>query len=66
MVMSTFLRAAEQVRKRAIGERNPAVREILQDIERSFRRLAAMEPFVSEHPKKYDRPFAHFRLFDDE
>jgi hypothetical protein len=62
--MSAFLRAAEQVRERTNGERNPAAREILLDIERSFRRLAAMQPFVTEDPKKYDRPFAHFRLFD--
>jgi hypothetical protein len=62
--MSAFLRAAEQVRRRASNEDNPLVRDILQDIERSFRRLAEMEPFVTEDKRKYDRPFAHFRLFD--
>jgi hypothetical protein len=58
--MDSFLGAAEQVRARATDERNPAVREILLDIERSFRRLAQMEPFVTEQPRTYDRPFFQF------
>jgi hypothetical protein len=64
--MESFLGAAEQVRGRAAKERNPAVREILLDIERSFRRLAQMEPFVTEKPRTYDRPFFKLRSPDDD
>jgi hypothetical protein len=64
--MRSFLSAAEQVRERRADEPNPAVREILQDIERSFQRLAQMEPFATLHPEKYNRSFLTLRSPDDD
>jgi hypothetical protein len=51
------------VRQRAAGEQNPNAKEILQDIERSFNRLIEIENWLANH-QKYNRPFAHFRVFD--
>jgi hypothetical protein len=58
-----YLRAASFVRQRAADERNPNAKEILQDIERSFHRLIEIENWLANH-QKYNRPFAHFRVFD--
>jgi hypothetical protein len=58
-----YLRAASFVRQRAADEQNPNAKEILQDIERSFNRLIEIENWLANH-QKYNRPFAHFRVFD--
>jgi hypothetical protein len=60
-----YLRAANFVRQRAAREQNPSAKEMLQEIERSYRRLVEMEGWLA-HQQKYNRPFAHFRLFDGE
>jgi hypothetical protein len=51
------------VRQRAADEQNPNAKEILQDIERCFNRLIEIENWLANH-QKYNRPFAHFRVFD--
>jgi len=62
---SSLAAAVKQAHDRAAEEPNPAVRDILQEIERSFRRLIEMEHAI-EIQRKYDRPFAHFKFFDNE
>jgi hypothetical protein len=58
-----YLRAANFVHGRAACEKNPNAKEILQDIERSYNRLIEIENWLAQH-QKYNRPFAHFRVFD--
>jgi hypothetical protein len=60
-----YLRAASLVRGRAANEDNPNVKEILQDIERSYNRLVEIESWIARQ-QRYNRPFAHFRFFDGE
>jgi hypothetical protein len=56
-----YLRAANFVRQRAAREQNPNAKEI----ERSYNRLVEIESWLSQQ-QKYNRPFAHFRVFDGE
>jgi hypothetical protein len=60
---SEYLMAARLVHQRANSEQNPHVREILQEIERSYHRLVEFEKWLGQH-QKYNRPFAHFGLFN--
>jgi hypothetical protein len=55
--------AARLVHQRANSEQNPRVREIWQEIERSYHRLVEFEKWLGQH-QKYNRPFAHFGLFN--
>jgi hypothetical protein len=64
MSCSEYLRAANFVRQRAAREQNPGAKEILQEIERSYRRFVEMEDWLGTSTK-YNRPFAHPRLFDE-
>jgi hypothetical protein len=43
------------------SERNSHAKQILQEIERSYRRLIEMEKWEQQ---QYNRPFADFGLFD--
>jgi hypothetical protein len=47
MSCSEYLRAANFVRQRAAREQNPGAKEILQEIERSYRRLVEMEDWLA-------------------
>ena len=60
-----YIEAAEEMRARAGRECNPAAKELLLDIERSFQRLAEIARCFDEpgQERKYDRPFAFFGLF---
>jgi hypothetical protein len=60
-----YLRAANFVHQRAASEQNPNAKAILQDIERSYNRLVEIESWLAQQ-QRYNRPFAHFRLFDGE
>jgi hypothetical protein len=61
---NTYLEAAEEIHGRAVRERNPQAKELLFDIERSFRRLVEMERWSQYYQdRKYDRPFVSFGFF---
>jgi hypothetical protein len=58
-----YVEAAKFARQRAHGEQNPHAKQIFQEIERSYYRLAEIEKWtVNQQPN--NRPFAHFGLFD--
>jgi hypothetical protein len=56
-----YIEAANLAHQRAQSERNSRAKQILQEIERSYRRLIEMEKWEQQ---QYNRPFAHFGLFD--
>jgi hypothetical protein len=55
-----YIQSADFAHQRAQNERNSHAKQILQEIERSYRRLIEMEKWEQQ----YNRPFAHFGLFD--
>jgi hypothetical protein len=58
-----FVEAANRARHRAHSERNLHAKQILQEIERSYRRLVEIEKWMVDQ-QQYNRPFAHFGLFN--
>jgi len=64
---ASYIKAADRMRACAGRECNPAAKELLLDIERSFQRLAEIARFSDElQDRKYDRPFAFFGFFRGE
>jgi hypothetical protein len=57
-----YVEAAYLARQRANSEQNPHVKQILQEIERSYYRLVEIEKWTVD--QQQNRPFAHFGLFD--
>jgi hypothetical protein len=54
-----YLAVAKRIYQRVESEPNPQAKEILQDIARSFRRLAELEEWLAANDpnrRKYDRP----------
>jgi hypothetical protein len=60
-----YVEAAKLARYRAQSERNPHAKQILQEIERSYYRLVEIEKWMVDQ-QQYNRPFAHFGLFEVE
>src|SRR5215475_2432638 len=58
-----YVEAANLARQRAQSERNLHAKQILQEIERSYHRLVEIEKWAVDQ-QQYNRPFAHFGLFD--
>ena len=58
-----YVEDANLARQRAQSERNPHAKQILQEIERSYHRLVEIEKWAVNQ-QQYNRPFAHFRLFN--
>jgi hypothetical protein len=56
-----YVEAANLAHQRADSEQNPHAKQILQEIERSYRRLVEIEKW---NQQQYNRPFAHFGMFD--
>jgi len=57
-----YIEAAKLAQQRAHSERNPHVKQILQEIERSYYRLVEIEKWtVDQQPN--NRQFVHFGLF---
>jgi hypothetical protein len=57
-----YVEAAKSAQQRAHREQNPHAKQILQEIERSYYRLAEIEKWT-ENQQPNNRPFAHFGLF---
>jgi hypothetical protein len=60
-----YIRAANLTRQRADNEQNPHAKEIFQELERPYHCLIEIENWLAGY-QKYNRPFAHFKLFDGE
>ena len=58
-----YVEAANRARHRAHSERNPHAKQILQEIEQSYHRLVEFEKWAVDQ-QQYNRPFAHFGLFN--
>jgi hypothetical protein len=58
-----YIEAAKLAQQRAHIEQNPYAKQILQEIERSYYRLVEIEKWV-EDQQLYNRPFAHFGMFN--
>ena len=58
-----YIEAAKLAQQRAHSEQNPHAKQILQEIERSYYRLVEIEKWMVDQ-QQYNRPFAHFGLFD--
>ena len=58
-----YVEAAKRAQQRAHGEQNPHAKQILQEIERSYHRLVEFEKWAADR-QQYNRPFAHFGLFN--
>lgn len=58
-----YVEAANLARQRAHSERKSQAKQILQEIERCFRRLVEIEKWAVDQ-QQYNRPFAHFGLFN--
>jgi hypothetical protein len=58
-----YVEAANRAHQCAQSERNPHAKQILQEIERSYYRLVEIEMWMVDQ-QQYNRPFAHFGLFD--
>ena len=58
-----YVEAANVARQRAHSERTVQGKQILQEIERCFRRLVEIERWAADQ-QQYNRPFAHFGLFN--
>ena len=58
-----YVEATKLARHRAESERSPNAKQILQEIERSYHRLVEIEKWAV-HQQQYNRPFAHFGLFN--
>ena len=58
-----YLKAANLARQRANSERKSQAKQILQEIERCYRRLIEIEKWAADQ-QQYNRPFAHFGLFN--
>jgi hypothetical protein len=58
-----YVEAAKFAQQPAYREQNPHAKQILQEIERSYYRLAEIEKWTVNQQSN-NRPFAHFGLFD--
>ena len=58
-----YVEAVKVARQRAHSERKSQAKQILQEIERSYRRLIEIERWAVDQ-QQYNRPFAHFGLFN--
>ena len=58
-----YVEGANLAHQRAQSERDPHAKQILQEIERSYYRLVEIEKETVDQ-QQYNRPFAHFGLFD--
>jgi hypothetical protein len=58
-----YVEAANVARERARSERKSQAKQVLQEIERSYRRLVEIEKWAVDQ-QQYNRPFAHFGLFN--
>src|SRR6266576_6737325 len=58
-----YVEAANRAHQCAQSERNPHAKQILQEIERSYYRLVDIEKWMVDQ-QQYNRPFAHFGLFN--
>ena len=58
-----YVEAANVARERARSERKPQAKQLLQEIERCYRRLVEIEKWAVDQ-QQYNRPFAHFGLFN--
>jgi hypothetical protein len=58
-----YVEAANRARQCAQSEGNPHAKQILQEIERSYHRLVEFEKWAMGQ-QQYNRPFAHFGLFN--
>ena len=58
-----YIEAAKLVQQRVHTEQNPHAKQILQEIERSYYRLVEIEKWMVDQ-QQYNRPFAHFGLFN--
>ena len=58
-----YVEAANVARQRAHSERKSQAKQILQEIERCYRRLVEIERWAADQ-QQYNRPFAHFGLFN--
>jgi len=59
-----YVEAANLARERARTEGNPYAKQLLHEIERCYRRLLEIEKWAVDQ-QQYNRPFAHFGLFND-
>jgi hypothetical protein len=58
-----YVEAANVARERARSERKSQAKQVLQEIERCYRRLVEVEKWAVDQ-QQYNRPFAHFGLFN--
>ena len=58
-----YVEAANLAHECAHSEQDAYAKQIWEEIERSYNRLLEYERWRSER-RQYDRPFAHFGLFD--
>jgi hypothetical protein len=58
-----YVEAANVARERARSERKSQAKQLLQEIERCYRRLVEIEKWAVDQ-QQYNRPFAHFGLFN--
>ena len=58
-----YVEAVKVARQRAHSERKSQAKQILQEIERCYRRLIEIEKWAADQ-QQCNRPFAHFGLFD--
>ena len=58
-----YVEAANLAHQRAQSKRNPHAKQTLQEIELSYHRLVEIEKWAV-HQQQYNRPFAHFGLFN--
>jgi hypothetical protein len=58
-----YIEAANLAHQRAQSEQDPYAKQILQEIERSYCRLVEIGKWMVDQ-QQYNRPFAHFGLFD--
>jgi hypothetical protein len=56
-----YVEAANRAHQCAQSEQSPHAKQILQEIKRSYHRLVEIEKWEQQ---QYNRPFAHFGLFD--
>jgi hypothetical protein len=57
-----YVQAAKPARQRAASEQNLHAKQVLEEIERSYYRLVEIQKWGMWQP--YNRPFAHFGLFN--
>jgi uncharacterized protein (DUF2384 family) len=58
-----YVQAANLVSQRAHSKRKSHAKQMLQELERRYRRLVEIEKLAVDQ-QQYNRPFAHFGLFN--